>query len=234
MFSIRLDAAGNIQQLKARLVDQGLRQMYGVYFWETYHRSQVSTRFVHYLQAKNKQQLYGTKQSRLYRRKWVSGNAATIHACSSVVTVMILDELLIGSANDAVADVIKAQLMIDPRQVAYFQSQFIQRLVEKFGQESAPVIYKSKRQRFVALLSAEAEYVALSIAAQAVLWLHLLTELGVGNLSSMMINVDNKAAIMMADHSGYQSRSKNIDFRYHFVRDAVTSVKHEIKYVLSD
>ncbi|KAI9908449.1 hypothetical protein PsorP6_016505 [Peronosclerospora sorghi] len=70
-----------------------------------------------------------------------------------------------------------------------------------------PVIYKSKRQRSVALSSAEAEYVALSIAAQEVLWLrHLLTELSVGRLPSTMVYVDNQAAITMAEHSGYQSR----------------------------
>ncbi|KAI9906740.1 hypothetical protein PsorP6_016208 [Peronosclerospora sorghi] len=52
----------------------------------------------------------------------------------------------------------------------------------------AAVIYKSKRQRSVALSSAEAEYVALSIAAQEVLRLrHLLTELSVGSLSSTMV-----------------------------------------------
>ncbi|KAI9905581.1 hypothetical protein PsorP6_013858 [Peronosclerospora sorghi] len=68
----------------------------------------------------------------------------------------------------------------------------------------APVIYKSKRQRPVALSSAEAEYVALSIAAQEVLWLlHLLMELSVGSLPSTMINVDNQAAITMAENSGY-------------------------------
>ncbi|KAI9895748.1 hypothetical protein PsorP6_018805 [Peronosclerospora sorghi] len=50
----------------------------------------------------------------------------------------------------------------------------------------------SKRQRSGALSSDEAEYVALSIAIQAVQWLrHLLTELDMGNFPSTVIKVDN-------------------------------------------
>ncbi|KAI9912389.1 hypothetical protein PsorP6_006265 [Peronosclerospora sorghi] len=68
----------------------------------------------------------------------------------------------------------------------------------------------------------EAEYIALYIAVEWVLWLrHLLTELGVGNLPSTVINVDNQASITMTEHYGYQSRANHIDLRYHFVRDAV-------------
>ncbi|KAI9907176.1 hypothetical protein PsorP6_016287 [Peronosclerospora sorghi] len=49
----------------------------------------------------------------------------------------------------------------------------------------AAVIYKSKRQQILCLR-------------------HLLTEISVGSLPSTMINVDNQAAITMAEHSGYQ------------------------------
>ncbi|KAI9906799.1 hypothetical protein PsorP6_016341 [Peronosclerospora sorghi] len=50
-----------------------------------------------------------------------------------------------------------------------------------------------------------------------VLWLrHLLTDLSVGSLPSTMVYVDNQAAITMAEHSGYLSRSKHIDLRIIF------------------
>ncbi|KAJ0397431.1 hypothetical protein ATCC90586_003607 [Pythium insidiosum] len=37
----------------------------------------------------------------------------------------------------------------------------------------------------------------------------------------------------MAERSGYQSRAKHIDMRYHFVRDAIESGELETKYVRS-
>ncbi|KAJ0394639.1 hypothetical protein ATCC90586_009159 [Pythium insidiosum] len=73
---------------------------------------------------------------------------------------------------------------------------------------------------------------ALSLCAQEVLWLrHVFEELGAKNQPPTVIKIDNKAAISMAEHSGYQSRAKHIDLRYHFVRDAVKNNDIELEYV---
>ncbi|KAJ0401726.1 hypothetical protein P43SY_003047 [Pythium insidiosum] len=74
-----------------------------------------------------------------------------------------------------------------------------------------------------------------AVMTAEVLWLrHLLTELGVLNMPPTVIYVDNQAAIAMVEHSGYQSRAKHIDLRYHFVRDAIESGELETKYVRSE
>ena len=61
------------------------------------------------------------------------------------------------------------------------------------------VTWKSKKQSCVALLTAEAEYMALSSAAQEAVWIReLISELG--NLQSQptLIYEDNQSAISMA------------------------------------
>ncbi|KAE8905659.1 hypothetical protein PF005_g6121 [Phytophthora fragariae] len=66
-----------------------------------------------------------------------------------------------------------------------------------------PVVYKSKRQSTVALSSAEAEYMALSLAAQEVLWLrYLLVEMGFKAEGPTTLQLDNKSAIAMATNQG--------------------------------
>uniref|UniRef100_A0AAV1VPF8 Polyprotein n=1 Tax=Peronospora matthiolae TaxID=2874970 RepID=A0AAV1VPF8_9STRA len=45
------------------------------------------------------------------------------------------------------------------------------------------------------------------------------------------MNVDNQAAISVAEHAGYKSRAKHIDLHYHFVRDAIQDNVLKIKYV---
>ena len=73
---------------------------------------------------------------------------------------------------------------------------------------------------------------ALSLAAQETMWLrYLLRELGTPQIPATIMNVDNQAAISMAEHAGYKSRAKLIDLRYHFVRDAVRDGVLKIKYV---
>ncbi|KAI9921767.1 hypothetical protein PsorP6_001884 [Peronosclerospora sorghi] len=67
----------------------------------------------------------------------------------------------------------------------------------------APVIYKSKRQRTVALSSSELDYMALSVAAQETLRLrHLLEELGFRDQPATVTKMDNKAAIAMSELVG--------------------------------
>lgn len=95
-----------------------------------------------------------------------------------------------------------------------------------------PVIFRSKRQHSVALSSAEAEYMALSSCSQDVIWLRqLLDELGVHIKDATTVEVDNQAAIAMAQRAGYQSRAKHIDLRVHFVRDAVARGDIKLQYV---
>jgi hypothetical protein len=96
----------------------------------------------------------------------------------------------------------------------------------------APVIFKSKLQSSVSLSTAEAEYVALSLCIQEILWTRsLLMEMKVNIDAPVVVYEDNQSAIAIAKNEGYQSRAKHIDIRYHFVRDQVKAKVIQLEYI---
>ena len=91
-----------------------------------------------------------------------------------------------------------------------------------FQINGAAVSWRSKKQTCVALSTAEAEYIALSAAAQEALWMRqLLTDLNVNIDEPVTIYEDNQSAIAMSKNPQFHRRSKHIDIKYHFVRDQV-------------
>ena len=98
---------------------------------------------------------------------------------------------------------------------------------------SGCISLKSKKQRTVALLSTEAEYMALSEAAQEAVWLKtFLSELGETSISdAVKIYEDNQGSIALAENSAFHKRTKHIDTRYHFVREKVEDNAVILEYV---
>lgn len=87
-----------------------------------------------------------------------------------------------------------------------------------------PISWSTKRQHSVSLSTVKAEYVAASLAAQDLKWLHLLlTELGVQDLMPKLtiIHEDNQGAIALTENNKLHARTKHIDIKHHFVRDLV-------------
>jgi hypothetical protein len=69
---------------------------------------------------------------------------------------------------------------------------------------------------------------ALSDASkEAVFLIGYLKELGFQSLANVVVFNDNQGAGTLTENSVYHARSKHIDVRYHFIRDAVK--KHPIK-----
>ena len=85
-----------------------------------------------------------------------------------------------------------------------------------------PISWFSKKQAIVALSTSEAEYVALSAATQEVVWLRrLLVDLKSTSNGPTVIMEDNQGAIAIARNPTAHARTKHIDIRYHFIREAV-------------
>ena len=80
----------------------------------------------------------------------------------------------------------------------------------------------------------EAEYMAASHATTQALWLTtFLSELGFPPPRPITIHVDNAAAPDFANEHMTSQRSKHIDIRHHFIRDAIQNGYVTTEYVPS-
>ena len=80
------------------------------------------------------------------------------------------------------------------------------------------ISWSSRKQNCVALSTAEAEYVALSVAVQECIWLRQVeAELGSTSEGPNLILEDNQSAIAMSKNPQFHGRAKHIDIRHHFV-----------------
>jgi len=84
------------------------------------------------------------------------------------------------------------------------------------------ISWLSQRQMSVAISTTEAEIVAASEAAREVMWLKRLLNDIVGLEGIPEIQVDNEAAIRLAQNPEYHRRTKHILTRHFFVREKVT------------
>ena len=91
-----------------------------------------------------------------------------------------------------------------------------------FLMSEGPVSWLSKNQTIVALSISEAEYVAVSAATQEAVWLRrLLAGLQALPVEPTVIMEDNQSVIAIARNPILHARTKHIDIRYHYVREAV-------------
>ncbi|GJW79856.1 putative RNA-directed DNA polymerase [Tanacetum coccineum] len=83
------------------------------------------------------------------------------------------------------------------------------------------VSWQSRLQKCVALSTTEAEYVAATEACKELLWLkRFLQELGFKQQRYAVL-CDNQSTIHLAKNSMFHKRTKHIDIRYHWIRDAI-------------
>ena len=80
--------------------------------------------------------------------------------------------------------------------------------------------YVSKKQPNVTLSSAEAEYVAACSVTQSVMQFRsILNELGFSQEKPTLIHEDNQSCITISSDYVTNGRTRNIDIKYHYVRD---------------
>ena len=92
----------------------------------------------------------------------------------------------------------------------------------------------SKRQQTVAKSSTEAEYVALAMATQEVVWLRrLLSDLRIDISAPTELREDNQGAIDLSRNPKHHGRTKHIDVSFHFTRERIATKEIDVKYVPS-
>ncbi|POM58538.1 Retrovirus-related pol Polyprotein [Phytophthora palmivora] len=88
-----------------------------------------------------------------------------------------------------------------------------------------------RRSKTATLSSTEAEYMALCECIKEVVWMRrLLKDIGAEQHGPTVIYEDNQGAMALAKNIGYETRTKYIDIRYHFIREKIASGEVELTY----
>jgi hypothetical protein len=104
------------------------------------------------------------------------------------------------------------------------------------------VSWASKKQNFVALSTAEAEYIAAGHCCAQLLWMRQTLRNYGYKLSKVPLLCDNESAIHMADNPVEHSRTNHIEIQYHFLRDhqqkgdieiANVNTKNQLAYIFT-
>ena len=104
-----------------------------------------------------------------------------------------------------------------------------------FSLGSAAVSWFSRKQKSVALSTAEPEYMATSLASCKALWLcKLLVNLFGQELRPTVIYYDNQICIQLSENPVFHDRSKHIEIMYHFIRDYVQRGVVTLQYISTD
>ena len=91
-----------------------------------------------------------------------------------------------------------------------------------FMMSGAAIAWSSKKQPVVALSTTEVEYVALSAATQEAVWLsRLLSDIKAPPQTPILIKEDNQGTISIARNPISHSRTKHIDVKFHYIREAL-------------
>ena len=96
------------------------------------------------------------------------------------------------------------------------------------------VSWTSQLQKYVALSTTEAEFVAASEGAKELVWLtRLLSEIGKRDETPTLF-VDNASAIKLVKNPEFHKRSKHIAVRYYFVRELYQKGDIDLDFVRSE
>ncbi|GJX35419.1 hypothetical protein Tco_0246976 [Tanacetum coccineum] len=100
--------------------------------------------------------------------------------------------------------------------------------------EDKLVSCSSKKQKSTAILTTEAEYIAMSGCCARILWMRSqLPDYGFA-FNKIPLYCDNHSAIALCCNNVQQSRSKHIDIHHHFIRDQVEKGMVELYFVTTD
>ncbi|GKD16106.1 hypothetical protein Tco_1205264 [Tanacetum coccineum] len=93
------------------------------------------------------------------------------------------------------------------------------------------VCWSAKKQKSIAMSSAEAEYVAAAGCCATILWMK--SQLSDYDILYEMVPIfcDNTSAIAILNNPVLYSRIKHIDIRYHFIRDHILKGDIELHFI---
>eukprot|EP00253_Pinus_taeda_P020700 PITA_20700 len=131
-----------------------------------------------------------------------------------------------------------SQFTCEPRRVHWVAAKHILRYLQgivDFGldyRQGDGVRLAGGKQQSVALSSAEAEYMAASLASCEAIWLcKMLFGLFGQALRPSVIYCDNQSCIKLTENPVFHDRSKHIEIKYHFIEDYVQKGAVKLEYI---
>jgi hypothetical protein len=87
----------------------------------------------------------------------------------------------------------------------------------------------------VALSTAEAEYIAVCMAAREAVWLQkLLAGLFGQMLDPTVIHCDNQSCVKLSENPVSHDKSKHVEIKFHYIRDMVQRKAVLVQYLPTD
>ena len=97
---------------------------------------------------------------------------------------------------------------------------------------SGVISWFSRKQSCVALSTAEEEYVTSCSTSCEVVWLRkLLSDLFDLQLDATCIYCNNQSCVKLSENLVFHDKSKNIEIKYHYIRDMVQRGVVKLQYV---
>lgn len=103
--------------------------------------------------------------------------------------------------------------------------------------DGGAISWSAKKQNVVALSSTEAEYIALTHAAKEAPWLrYILADIIHPDVAKhpLALYCDNRSAIALTKDNAFHPRTKHIDIRFHFIREAVEDNKLSLEHLRTE
>jgi hypothetical protein len=98
--------------------------------------------------------------------------------------------------------------------------------------EGAPVMFKSSTQKSVALSVCEAEQTAGVLCAQDMLYVwHILESMGIKVKLPMILEMDNKGAVDLANNWSIGGRTRHVDVQRCFLWELKESEVMDIRWI---
>nr|GEW99867.1 retrovirus-related Pol polyprotein from transposon TNT 1-94 [Tanacetum cinerariifolium] len=203
---IRTDEFGGVLKNKARLVAQGFRQEEGINFKESFASvAKIEAIRIFIVNAHKNMTIYQMD----VKTDFLRGK---------------LKEEDTDMSLTAYADADQAGCQ-DTRRSTSGSAQF---LGDKL------VSWSSKKKKSTAISSTKAEYISLSGCCSQILWMHSqLTDYGC-QFNKIPLYCDNKSAIALCCNNVQHSRAKNIDVRYHLIKEQVENGIVELYFVQTE
>jgi hypothetical protein len=97
---------------------------------------------------------------------------------------------------------------------------------------SSIISWCSRKQSYVALSTAKAEYIALSVEFHEAMWLRkLLKDLFYHEMDSTIIHCDNQRCVKLSKNPVFHDKSKHIEIKYHYIKDMVHRKEVHLQYL---